>query len=357
MSNDPKALSVIFIFNLETEKVALMPPKSPCLSSNVADTIQRQRHQILNRIPHHSSNDNETLSSSSPEQSRNQHIPIVRQYSRSHFIPTRQHHTKIDTDDINNHHFTSSRTPIDFQKKIHDIYVLPVSPALSSSSSTTNTDEIIKTSSNTMPIRSRRHLSSSANIHHDSTYRGIKNDCFADSPQPKTRTLPRSYVSTLRRVQPPSQPPPSPPTISQLDVNDHNKSSFQHRLSTEDLNPNKTAFRFNTIEENQVKKTLPPPVPCRAQKPSVLPIGFEEIIKQSDKIGFRLMTESSPQNDYSEHAWPNPPDSMSTSQISGPLSIPYDHLMPTVIMHQNSTTNFFPQYRHNEHSMLTESET
>jgi hypothetical protein len=330
-----------------------MSPKSPCLSSNITNTIQCQRRQIPNAIP------NEPSSLSSSEKSRDQHIPIIHQYSRSNFNSSRHHHTKIDNDDINNQYFStnqikkSSRTPVDFRKKVHDIYVLPVSPALSSSSSTTNTDEIIKPNSNTMPIRSRRHLSSSINNHNDSTYRGIKNDCFADSPQPKTRTLPRSHAGTLRHIQPPSQPPPLPP----INFNDNNKSSFQHRLSTVDLDPNTIALHFHNIEDIQIKKPLPPPVPCRSQKPFVLPIGFEEITKQSNKIGFQLMTESSPQNDYSEHTWPNPPESMSTSQISGPLSIPYDHLIPTINMHQNSTTNLFHQYRHNEHSMLTESET
>ena len=66
--------------NLETEKMALMPPKSPCLSSNVVNTIQRQR---LKPIPHHLSNDNETLSTSI-DQSQDQH--------------SRHHHTKNDTD-------------------------------------------------------------------------------------------------------------------------------------------------------------------------------------------------------------------------------------------------------------------
>jgi hypothetical protein len=319
----------MILCNLETEKVALMSPKSPCLSSSVGNTIQRQKRRIPN------SDNNKTLSSSL-EQSRDQ-------YSRSKFSSTQRYHTKIDNDSyFSTSHITSSRTPVDFRKKIHDIYVLPVSPTLSSSSSTTtNTDEIRKPNSNTMPIRSRRHLLSSINTHNDLTYHGIKNDSFADSPLPKNRTLPRSHAGTLRRIQPPSQPPPLPPTH----FNDKNKHHFDRDTIT------------YIIEENQIKKTLPPPVPCRSQKPSVLSIGFEEITKQVDKIGIQIMTESSPQNDYSEHTWPNPPDSLSTSQISGPLSIPYDHLIPTIIMHQNSTPNFFHQYRSDEHSMLTESET
>ncbi len=79
------------------------------------------------------------------------------------------------------------------------------------------------------------------------------------------------------------------------------------------------------------------------------------------------MVEASPQDDYSEHNWPKPPESMTTSEISGPPqplppSIPYDrlhhdHLMPTVLMRQNSTTNFFQHHRFGEHTMLTESQT
>jgi hypothetical protein len=339
----------IFLCNLETEKVALMSPRSPCLSSSVANTIQRQRRQVPDSIPHHLSDDNE-ISPSSSVQLRD-HQPIIRQ----HFTSIRHHRTEIDTDDVHNQYFSatqiaSSRVPIDFRKKFHDVYILPVSPALSSSSSTTNTDEGTKTSSNTMPVRSRRHLSSSANIHNDSTHRGIKNACFTDSPQPKDRTL--------RRIQPPSQPPPLPPEISQLQFNNNEKSLFQQQSTTVDLDSDTIALRFSTTDEIQVNKTPPPRVPSRSHKPSVLPIGFEELTKQPDKmIDFRLMIESSPQDDYSEHTWPNPPESMSTSEISGRSAIPYDHLIPTVIMCQNSTTNFFHQYRHNEHSMLTESET
>jgi hypothetical protein len=182
-----------------------------------------------------------------------------------------------------------------------------------------------------MPIRSRRDISSSTNIHNNSTFHGIKNDCFTDSPQPKNRTLPRSNAGTLRRVLPPSQPPPLPPTIS----------SFQHQLLTMNFDSETMALHFHSIEENQMKKPAPPPVPCRSQKPSRLPIGFEELVKQADQINIRFATESSPQNDYSEHTWPNPPESMSTSQLSGPLSIPYDHLIPDIVIHQNNTTTFF----------------
>jgi len=311
----------MFIFNLETEKVALMPPTSPCLSSSVVNTNQRQKSKPMR---HYLSNDNET-SSSSPEQLRDHRSNIS--------IISRHHQTKFDT--AHHHYFSPSelRTPVSFRKKIHDIYVLPVSPDLSSSSSTTNTDEIIRTNSNTMPIQSRR------DIHNNSTFHGIKNDCFTESPQSKNRTLPRLHAGTLRRVPPPSQPPPLPPIISPFH---EDKSSFQHQVSAVNL------------EENQMKKPHPPPVPYRSQKPSRLPISFEELTKQSD---FRFQIESSPQNDYAEHAWPNPPESMSTSQLSGPLSIPYDHLVPNIVMHQNNTTTFFHQYRPNEHSMLTESDT
>jgi hypothetical protein len=381
--------------SLETEKVALMPPRSPCLAS-AANTIQRQRHHLAGTLSRHPSDDHEK-SLSFPEESKDHRsnksiVPIVRQHSRPQFTPihtlTRQHRPDANTDDIENHHFSSThstrtRASNDFRKKVHGIYILPVSPALSSSSSTTNTDEIIKNSSNTMPIRSLRHISSSINVHNDSSCRGFKNDSFADSPQPKDRTLPRSHAGTLRRVQPPSQPPPLPPTIAHLHFNDvrssidsHNdKSSFQHKSATIDLDPDTIALRFSsqkiygTVEENQLKKAQPPPVPCRSQKPTVLPIGFEGLTTaaQPDMIGFRGMIESSPQDDYSEHTWPKPPESMTTSDISGPPqplppSIPYDrlhhdHLIPTVLMRHNSTTNFFQHHRFGEQTMLTESET
>ncbi len=375
-----------------------MSPRSPCLTSTT-NTIQRQRrHQLPGTLSRHPPDENEKSSSSSfPEESKDHHsnvsiVPIARQHCRPHFTPThtltRHHPTDIDIDNIDNHHHHSSiqtsrsRAPVDFRKKVHGIYILPVSPALSSSSS--NTDEIIKNGSNTMPIRSLRHISSSINVHNESTCRGIKNDSFADSPQPKDRTLPRSHAGTLRRVQPPSEPPPLPPTIGQFHFNDirsssiacnNDKSSFQHQSATMDLDPDTIALRFKcqkiygTIEENQVKKAPPPPVPCRSQKPMVLPIGFEGLTttRQNDVIGFRLMAESSPQDDCSEHTWPKPPESMTTSEISGPPqplppSIPYDrlhhdHLIPTVLMRQNSTTNFFQHHRFGEHTMLTESET
>ena len=292
-----------------------MSPSSLCLSSSVTNTIQRQRH---NPISHHSSDDNETLSTS-PGQSRDFHS------SRS-IVPIIRHRSEIESDESANHYFSptqivSSRPSVEFRKKMHDIYILPVSPALSSSSSTTNTEGIIKTGSNTMPNRSRRYVSSN---------RGIKNDCFTDSPQPKDRTLPRLHTGQLRYFQPPIEPPPLPPTIAQIHFNQKDKSSV--------VNPDAITLRINTIDESKMKKTSqPPPVPCRSQKPLVLSIGSEGLTKQSS------------QND-SGHPWPNPPESISTS-------IPYDHLIPTVIMRHNTTTNFPHQYRHNEDSMLTESET
>lgn len=371
-----------------------MPPRSPCLTS-AANTIQRQqqRRELTGTLSRHPSDEHEKSATFSEElkdhRSNVSIVPIIRQHSRPHFTPThtltRQHHT----DEIDHQHFqstqsTRSHAPVDFRKKVHGIYVLPVSPALSSSSSTTNTDEMIKNGSNTMPIRSHRHLSSSINVHHDSTCRGIKNDCFADSPQPKDRTLPRSHAGTLRRIQPPSQPPPLPPSNLQLHFNDvrssmnsnQEKLSFQHHQSaTLDLDADTIALRFQSqkiygaMEDNQTKKAPPPPVPCRSQKPTVLPIGFESLTptKHPDPIGFRMTIESSPQEDYSEHAWPKPPESMTTSEISGPPqplppSIPYDrlqhdHLMPTILMRHNSTTSFFQHHRFGEHTMLTESET
>ena len=381
-----------------------MSPRSPCLPS-AANTIQRQRHQLSNTLSRHPSDEKQELPAKTFHEDFNDHRsdisigPLVRQHSRSHFTPThslaRQHHAVTGSDDIDHHHHhhhrhheipsnqtPRSRAPVDFRKKVHGIYVLPVSPALSSSSSTTNTDDIIKNSSNTMPIRSIRHLASTMNVQSDSSCRGIKNDCFADSPQPKDRTLPRSHAGTLRRVQPPIEPPPLPPTIPQLHFNDirsssisiKDKSSFQHQSVTMGLDPDAIALRFTSqkiygaIEENQLKKAPPPPVPCRSQKPTMLPIGFESLSAQSnDILGFRVMMEPSPQDDGSEHTWPKPPESMTTSEISVPPqplppSIPYDrlhhdHLIPTVLMRQNSTTNFFQHHRFGDHTMLTESET
>jgi len=326
-------------------------------------------------------------------------VPIHRQHLRPNFTPahtlTRHHQKDIDRDDVDHHHFhstqsTRSRTSADFRKKVHGIYVLPVSPALSSSSSTTtNTDEMMKNNaSNTMPIRSLRHISSSANVQNDSSCRGIKNDSFFDSPQPKDRTLPRSHAGTLRRIQAPSQPPPLPPTVPTLNFNDaqislnSNQDKFamlQHQSATLDLDADAIALRFTSqkiygaLEDNHLKKAPPPPVPSRSQKPTIIPIGFEALTTPTkpDILGFHVMPDSSPQDEYSEHTWPKPPESMTTSQVSGPplppppplpSSIPYDrlnhdHLIPTVLMRQNSTTTFFQHHRFGEHTMLTESET
>ncbi|CAF1343335.1 unnamed protein product [Adineta steineri] len=344
----------------ETEKLTLMPPRSPCISSSAVTTIQRHKRQIPDSISHNLSDDNEILSSSSPEQSHGYQsdisiIPIIRPHTRSHLTSKHSHRTKTD---INNHNFASnnkitfSQVSNDFQKKVHDIYVLPVSPALSSTSSSTNIDELTKTGSNTMPIRSRRNLPPTTNIHNESIYHGIKNACFTDSPQIKNRTLPWSHTSTLRHIQPPLEPPPLPPSIPQVQFNDNIKSFAI------DSNSDTIHLGFNTNEKNQIKKVIPPPVPCRSQKPSVSSIMSEESTKQSDKTDLQIIIDSSPQDDSSEHTWPKPPESMSTSEIiSRPSSISYDHLIPTIIMHENSIGNLFHQYRHNEHSILTESET
>jgi len=298
---------------LEPESMTLMPAKSPCFSSNTARTHLQSQGKL--RV-HYSSDEHEPSSSSHKQlqdhKSTISIVPIIHEHSRS----------RPNENESENHYFATSecQSPVEFRKKIHDIYILPVSPNLStlssSSSSIVHSEDHSKIHhSNTMPHRSRKY---------QTTNRGIENDCFDDSPKPTNRTLPRSHTNTARRIQAPSEPPPLPPTNVQLSVVE--------------------------LEQNSVKIAQPPPpVPCRSQKPSVLPIGFEEIIQQSDQIGFRLMTDnSSPQTDSSEHSWPNPPESMSTSQVSQRLSIPYDHLMPTFIMHQ---------YRHNEHSMLTESDT
>ena len=363
-----------------------MPPRSPCPTSSTANTIQRQRHPLPHTLPRHSSREDE-ISLSSPKKFRDHCstvsvAPVGRQHVRPNCTPShtlkRYHHTDVDTDEIDQ--ASRCRAPVDFRKKVHGIYILPVSPALSSSSSTTtNTDETSRAGCSTMPIRSLRHLSSSnTNFHKQSSCRGVKNDSFADSPQPKDRTLPRSHAGTLRRVQPPSQPPPLPPNVSQHHLNSVQSltgdSLRPHHSTSMDLYPDSIALRFNaqkiygTANENHTKKPPPPPVPCRAQKPTVIPIGFEGLTNaQSNTLGFGDMLESSPLEEYSEHVWPKPPESMSTSEISGPPqilppSIPYDrlhhdHLIPTVLMRHNNSTNFFQHHRFEGHTMLTESET
>ena len=301
---------VIFRFSLETEKAALMPPTSPCLSPRVTNTNQQQCSKL-------------NLHQSSPEQCRDHssNISIRRM---------KPQHARFDTE---THHYFSPnefQTSMGLRKKMHDIYVLPVSPTLSSSSSTTNADEVTKSNSNPTSIQSRRHQSSSSSnkTHQNDTCQGVNNACFTDSPQIKYRTLPRLQTDTLRRVPAPSQPPPLPPVDEKLSL---------------------------SIDEIPTKRTHPPPVPSRSQKPLTIPIHFEEHTKQSNAIDFSLSTDSSPTNDDSIHAWPNPPESMSTSRLSRPLSIPYDHLLTSnPIIHLNSTNNYFPSY---EHSMLTESNT
>lgn len=285
-----------------------MPPTSPTLSSRVTNTSQRQ---------HSKSNLHQ---SSSPEQCRDHSSSIS-------VIPIKRHHAHFDTE---THHYFSPnelRTSSNLRKKMHDIYVLPISPALSSSSSITNADDMIKTNSNTMSIQSRRYLSSTHHTHQDDTFDGVKNDCFTDSPPIQNRTLPRLQTDTLRRTPAPSQPPPLPP------IHDE-KSSFPITL------------RFRSVEPIPTTKSHPPPVPCRTQKPSNIPIDFEQRVD--------LSADSSPTDDRSEHAWPNPPESMSTSQISRPASIPYDHLTSHPIIHLHSNTRYFPEF---QHSMLTESNT
>ena len=381
-------MSHICTIILETEKVSLVPPRSPCLTSSAAHTIQRQQRTLPRPI----ARENELSPSSSPEECRDHRsttsiVPIIRPHTRPQFTPShtlsRRHATEIDTEDS---YFPPMQTPRgrssnDLRKKVHGIYVLPVSPALSSSSSTTtNTDEMTKNSSNTMPIRALRHISSSVNVHGESMPRGIKNDSFADSPQPKDRTLPRSHGGTLRRIQAPAQPPPLPPPMAhQHHLNNGRSFVDQHdgQPSTNmDLDADAIALRFScqkiygTHAENQMARAPPPPVPCRAQKPNVLPIGFEGLNPRtmpSDIIGFRMMAEPSPHEDHLDHAWPKPPESMTTSEISGPPqtlppSIPYDrlhhdHLIPTVLMRQNSSTNFFQHARFDARTMFSESET
>jgi hypothetical protein len=348
--------------------------------------MPRQRHALTSSNVHQSKDDTE-LTSSSPKQSRHHgssigRVPLTQLSSQSHENSIRHHHTNVDINSVDKHSSISTQMargsiPIDFRQKIHGIYVLPVSPALSSSSSTTNTDDGIQTNSNTMPIRSRRHLTSSINTH-----RGIQNHSFADSPQPKDRTFPRMHSQTLKRMPPPpSEPPPQPPlhlaTLRQhmqMSVDDHaNQTAYERKSVMISLDPNALEFRiandniYGAIDDYQVKNVSPPPVPSRSQKPIVVPIGFEEILTRTDKLDFQTTAELSPHDDCSEHHWPKPPESMTVSQISAPLqtlspSIPYDrlhhdHLIPTVNLRQHSTMNFIQLPRNGEQSMLTESDT
>lgn len=393
---------------VEAEKLALVTPRSPCLTSSTTHTIQRQQTRPLpHTLPRPSTNEKKTLHvSSSNDESRDEHcrtsiVPIHRQQSRppctsTHTLPRRHHPNEIDTEDS---YFPPMQTPPrrqnsnDFRKKIHGIYVLPVSPALSSSSSstTTNTDEMNKASnSNTMPIRSLRHISSSIQMQKDTNSpRGIKNDCFADSPQTKDRTLPRSHGGTLRRVQPPAQPPPLPPPMAQFHMNHQqaflshhdDQTTFSHQSTRIDLDPDVIALRLSS-QKIYGTKAPPPPVPCRTQKPTLMPIGFESFNTSSqsgaapppplpppplDMIGFQSLIESSMQDDFVDHSWPKPPESMTTSEIGGPPpvlppSIPYDrlnhdHLIPTVLMRQNQTNTFFQHHRFDGPNLFSESET
>ncbi|CAF1202015.1 unnamed protein product, partial [Adineta ricciae] len=184
----------------DIEKLALTPPRSPNCSSS-----QRRQRQISDAISHHLSDETE-VSSCSPARSRDHCSDIS-------IMPIIRHRTEFEIDNEKRHQFPSkyidaSRTHRDYRKKIHDIYVLPVSPSLSSSSSTAHTDDTIRNGSNTMPIRFQRH---SPRNQSDSPYCGVKNVGFADSPQLKTRTLPRSHHGTLHQISAPSQPPPLPP--------------------------------------------------------------------------------------------------------------------------------------------------
>lgn len=352
------------MLHLETEKIALVSPRSPCPSSRTTNTIPHQR-----RLHAQHSVDETEISPSSAVQTHRNHpsivsiIPMGRQSTRAQ--PANIHTVEVDHHYFSPTELTRSRTPIDFRKKAHIVYVLPVSPALSSSSSTTNPDEMIRTGSSTMPIRSRRQLSSSINTHHQSTSRGIKNQSFDQSPQPKTRTLPRSQNNTLQHTSPPSQPPPLPPALDFNNVH-ASKSVSERKLASMGLDPSALSLRFcneniyGPVDDHQMKKSAPPPVPCRMQKPMVLPIGFEELITQA-------MVQSPCHDECSEHSWPKPPEALTASQISGPPqtlspSIPYDrlhheHLISDGAMRHQSTSSFFHLARHGDHSMLTESDT
>ena len=323
----------------------MVSPRSPCLSSKTAQTLSRPRRTLPDAITQHSTDDTE-ISSSSPEPSRTHIAPIsIRPVGRD---STRTQ--MVERTDPDNHYFSPHQmTPREFRRKVHGIYVLPVSPTLSSSSSSlSHADEKHHHSSRTMPNRSF-------------ASRGVKNQSFDESPRPKGRTLPRSPHNGLKSI-PPSQPPPDPPLFV----------AQQRKASTIDLDASALEFRFcreniyGTAEDCLMKKSSAPPVPCRTQKPTVLPIGFEELKMHRENIAWRSTIESSPNDDSSEHVWPKPPESMTTSQISGILpspSIPYDrlhhdHLIPTVLLRQQMMTNCVQLPRHgpNEHSMFTESD-
>ena len=350
--------------SLETEKVALVSPRSPGLSSSIPNTIQRQTRRPSGQIQHNSSDDNE-ISLFSPRQLRScqfniSSIPINRHQSLSCLTSTRLGHTKKNIENINNGYFSpsqivSSSNSVDFRPIFHGIYVLPVSPALSTSSTTTNTEETVQTGSYVMPILSRKDSSSSTNIQKNSVSYGVQNESFTDSPKPKDRILSRSRASTVYHIQPFPQLPPLPPTISQLHVINKDKSSFQQHSTETVWKPNAISPNCSTTNENEMKKASLPPVPCRLQKPSIVPPELNGFTDEVYEISFPLVAESSPQDNCFDNTWPKPPESVTTSEISGPLSIPYDHLIPTVLMHQNGTTNIVHQLQHDEHSILTAS--
>lgn len=343
------------------EKVALVPPKSPCLSLNHGQSFSRSKRLPQKSIGNNSTDDTD-ISVSSPEQKRNINgqisiIPLGRESSRSN---------RSDLDD-ENHYFTAtqiirSRAPIDFRKKVHGIYVLPVSPSLSSSSSstTTNTDDHVRTGSSTMPIRSRRQLTSSLKRQQY----GIKNQCFTDSPRTLNRTLPRSHGNTLRRTPAPSQPPPLPPIENQS--NDIQQFSMDNKkVELRICNENIYGMTDN---QSTTKKSAPPPVPSRTQKPLVLSIGFEDLRQANEQIGFRSMIDSTTHDDALDHSWPKPPESLTTSQISNcpqmlPTSISYDRLQHDHhtqsvgrCQTQTSMLHCFQLNEQFEHSMVNESD-
>lgn len=302
-------------FNLETEKIALMPTRS----STIRMKIPNQKVPLDDRIQHNISIENDTTLSSlelshDQQQSILSTIPINRHHSQSFVTSLQLHHDEDSNDHINNEYFlptqlSLSQISVDLRKKVKGIYVLPVSPALSSSSSIRNMDDIKNYDLKTMSHKSRICF-------------GIENKCFTDSPKSKDREL--------RFIQPPAQPPPLPPMVSQINLSNKDQSSLQQHS---------TLSRMNA-----------PPVAFRTRKPLPTSIGLEALTNLLNE------KEPSPQDDSSERTWPKPPDSVRTSVISRPSSISYDHLMPTVVMHQNSTMNVLHQYQHDEDSILTESD-
>ncbi|CAF0777402.1 unnamed protein product [Didymodactylos carnosus] len=382
----------------ETEKVALMPPTSTL-------PHEQRSHTLKN-----TSNSDETPATKRHRQMSSPVIPNKKHQRFHHSGPQDDHIDSLPSHLISNdirlpdsdRHVRSlsrSRAPYDLRKKINGVYVLPVSPALSSASSSSGKTADSKLSSNETPIRPLRNADISTVD--DGERMAFNNKGYGDSPQPKDRTLNRSQLrvttpnTTLRRTNnglppPPSQPPPSPPI--HFSNNIRRSDDMLNKCATMGLDTNNFNMRFcqqsnyGTIRENSNNKH-PPPVPSRSQKP-MNAIGFEGIVmRQSDDyeaaIGFRRELIDQQEN-YLEHRypdqlpatsshWPVPPETnhdmsiIRHSQSTNPLPTgqTYNHLnlLPHVQVrnqvvqqhHRRRTVN--EVFRHEDQTMLTESDT